>query len=69
MMLHTRFVKLILALVAFVTGAAAEIAFEAHHWLTLAIVATVGALLCQYLLDLYFSVRLAEQNCPTKAWP
>ena len=60
MMLHTRLVKMILGLVAFTTGSTAYVCADERHWIGFALVAVLGSLLSQYLLDLYFRVRMAE---------
>ena len=59
-MFYTRLVKLAMLFSAFTTGGLAEVAWDGQHWILLMVVAVIGSLLCQFLLDVYFHVRLKE---------
>lgn len=59
-MLYTRITKVALFFSAFALGDIAEFLAESRHWIALMAIAVLGSFLCQFLLDLYFHVRLKE---------
>ncbi len=65
-MLYTRITKVSLFFSAFTVGGIAEFLTEYGHWIALMFIAVLGSFLCQFLLDLYFHVRLKEYEIESR---